>query len=106
MNEISNETLVEWYNLMEHYLEIIKYKFRNTNSISWLRMSQMSLSENFIKTFQGKVIWTYISGRLPLKEKFIREFQDQIDWEATSKHGNLSDNFIRQCRLKSIWKSI
>jgi hypothetical protein len=59
-NEISEETLVEWYNLIEHYLEILKYKLKNTGYISWMRISQMQLSENFTETFQDKVNWTCI----------------------------------------------
>ena len=28
-NEISEETLVEWYILIEYYLEFLKYKLKN-----------------------------------------------------------------------------
>ncbi len=33
LREISEETLVEWYNLIEYYLEILKYKLKNNYMI-------------------------------------------------------------------------
>jgi hypothetical protein len=52
MYEIREGTFVEWCTLTEYYLENIKYKLKNTNGNSWLRIIQMSLSENFIRRFQ------------------------------------------------------
>ena len=106
MNEISIETLVDWYYLMEHNLENIKYKFRNSDKLDWQQISQMSLTENFITEFQDKVNWTCISNHLPLNEEFIIKFQDKRDWEAASNYDILSGNFIRKFQDKLNWNSI
>ena len=75
MKEISPETPVDWYYLMEHNLENIKYKLRHSDKPDWLQISQMSLTENFIREFQDKVNWTCISNHLPLNEEFTRASQ-------------------------------
>ena len=74
MIEISPEMQVDWYYLMEHNLENIKYKLRNSDKLDWQQISRMSLTENFIREFQDKVNWTGISNHLPLNEEFIIEF--------------------------------
>ena len=47
------------------------------------------LSEEFIKKFQYKVNWDYISWKKRnLSEEFIEKFQDKINWDYISKKSN------------------
>jgi hypothetical protein len=74
INGFCEETLIEWYNLIERYIDVVKYKLRNNEGISWMQISQMPLSENFIRTFQDRVNWSCISGNLPLNQELKIEF--------------------------------
>jgi len=79
INEIALETLVEWYNLTLHNLETIKNKLKNANDYIWQQITQMALSDDFIREFKTKVDWSWISTNVLLNENFIEEFQDFID---------------------------
>jgi hypothetical protein len=41
-----------------------------------------------------------------LSEKFIREFQDKVDWEFISRYQKLSEDFIREFKVKVEWNFI
>jgi 5-methylcytosine-specific restriction endonuclease McrBC regulatory subunit McrC len=71
LNEISPETLVEWHNLAQYNLQTIQNKLENANEAAWLQISQMALSDDFIRDFKDKLIWECISANLPLNENFI-----------------------------------
>jgi len=79
INEIALETLVEWYNLTLHNLKTIKNKLKNANDYIWQQITQMALSDDFIREFKTKVDWSWISTNVLLNENFIEEFQDFID---------------------------
>ena len=96
LSEISPETLVEWYNLAQYNLETIQNKLENANESVWLQISQMALSDDFIRDFKDRLNWGWISTTLPLNENFIEEFQGFIDWEVVSQYETLSEEFIRE----------
>jgi hypothetical protein len=41
---------------------------------------KQTLSEDFIREFQNRVAWIWISAHQRLSETFIEDFQDQINW--------------------------
>jgi hypothetical protein len=94
INEISPETLAEWYNLTQYSLQTIQNKLKNADDFVWAQISQMPLSDNFIRDFQDKLDWGWISTNLPLNENFIEEFQHFIDWEPVSQYQTISEQFI------------
>ena len=51
INEITHETLVEWYNLTHHNLETIQNKLKNANDYVWQQITQMAISDDFIREF-------------------------------------------------------
>ena len=69
----------------------ILFKFIQTNKnlncddISY----KYKLSENFIREFQDKIDWYWISENQTLSENFIREFQNKVDWYYISANQKL-----------------
>jgi len=106
INEISPKTLVEWYNVTLSNLETIQNKLDSANDLVCLQISQMALSDDFIRDFQDKLNWSWITANHPLKENFIEEFKDFVDWDAVSQHQNLSEEFIRGHQNKVNWRWI
>ena len=53
-----------------------------------------NLSEDFIREFQDKVDWLYISRFQTLSEDFIREFKDKVWWKNIFINQKLSEDFI------------
>jgi hypothetical protein len=49
INDITPETLVEWHNLTQYNLETIQNKLKSANGSVWLKISQMVLSDDFIR---------------------------------------------------------
>jgi hypothetical protein len=80
MNEIRPETMVEWYNLAQYNLKTMQDKMENYKISVWGQISQMPLSDNFIRDFKKKLDWKWISTHQSLNENLIREFQNFIDW--------------------------
>ena len=78
----------------------------NWNDEEFYYYSKAALSEDFIREFQDKVNWEYISLYQKLSEEFIREFQDKVNWEYISCFQKLSEDFIREFQDKVYWKSI
>ena len=56
LNEITPETLVEWYNLTQYNLETIQNKLEKANEFVWLQISLMAVSNDFIQDFKDKLI--------------------------------------------------
>jgi len=86
INEINPETLVEWYSSTQYSLQTIQNKLKSADDSVWQRLSQMALSDDFIRDFKTKLDWGLISSNLPLNENFILEFQDFIDWNEVSHY--------------------
>jgi len=103
INEISPETLVEWYNLTQYSLQTIQNKLKNTNDSVWLQISQMALSDNFIGEFQDFIDWEAVSQYQTLSEQLIRDLQDKVNWGLISMKPNLSEDFIREFRNRVAW---
>ena len=61
------------------------------------------LSEDFIREFQGKVNWNWISEYQILSEDFIRKFKDKINWSNISVFQRLSEEFIKKFKYKVDW---
>ena len=59
-----------------------------------------TFSENFIREFQDKVYWGWISQCQKLSEEFIREFQEKVDWNLISEYQKLSEYFIKEFQDK------
>ena len=106
IDEITPETLVEWYNLTQYNLETLHNKLKKANDSVWLQISQMALSDDFIRDFKTKLNWRWISANYPLNENFMEEFQDFVDLEAVSEYHKLSEDFIREFQDKVDWKKI
>ena len=106
MDEISPDTLVEWYISTQRNLRNIHYKLRSFSIYSWQLISQMELSDDFIRKFQDKVDWNIISGSQLLNENFIEEFKDKIQWESVSRYQNFTEYFIRQYQGEMVWKCV
>ena len=64
------------------------------------------LSKDFIREFQNKVNWCYISYYQILSEDLIREFKDKVDWIFISIYQKLSEDFIREFKDKVSWRNI
>jgi len=103
-DEVNIETIIDCYNMLQKNLQIIEQRLSNFGVHTWRAISQFPLSDDFIRKFQDKVDWDFISGSVPLTENFIEEFQDKINWDSVSKSQNLSEDFIRQCQDKLDWK--
>ena len=56
-DEVSTDTLVEWYNSTQKNLKNIHFKLRNFSIYSW-QISRMPLSDDF--EFQYKVDWNCV----------------------------------------------
>jgi hypothetical protein len=106
INEITPETLVKWYNLTQYNLQTIQNKLKNANDCVWAPISQMVLSDDFIRDFKTKLDWCWISTNSPLNENFIGEFQNEVDWEAVSQFQALSEQFIRHFQDNVDWELI
>ena len=65
-----------------------------------------TFSEDFIREFQDKVYWHWISKYQKLSESFIREFQEKVDWVWISQCQKLSEEFIREFQDKVYWNLI
>ena len=63
---------------------------------NWEFYKYKSLSEDFIREYQDKVDWGYISEYQSLSEDFIREFKDRVAWDWISECQVLSEDFIRE----------
>ena len=94
--EVNIETIVDCYNMLQTHLQTIEQRLNDFGVHTWRAVSQLMLSDDFIRKFQENVDWDFISGSVPLTENFIEEFQDKIRWYLVSKSQNLSENFIRQ----------
>ena len=76
-------------------------KTRKPTKPVWTRISQIILSEDFIREFKDKVDWYWISIRQTLSEPFIKEFKDKVDWEEITEYQTLSENYIKElCKIK------
>jgi hypothetical protein len=104
--DIDPETFVDCYNVLQKNLQTLEHVLRNFSIHSWQIISRIMLSDYFIRDFQDKVDWHYISGSFPLTENFIEEFQDKINWESVSKYQNLTEDFIKKHQDKVDWKWI
>jgi cytoskeletal protein RodZ len=62
---------------------------------SWLKIChEYVLSESFIRQYQDKVYWDYVSCFQKLSEDFIREFKDKVNWKSISEDQKLSEDFV------------
>ena len=64
------------------------------------------LSEDFIRKFQDKVDWFWISVYQELSEDFILEFKNMLDLWEISKTQKLSDDFIRKHQNLIRWSGL
>ena len=88
---------------MKYLIKLLEERYRKPisefTSIYWDNISkdeELELSENFIREFQDKVNWTWISKYQKLSEDFMREFQDKLYWPYISIYQKLSEDFIRE----------
>ena len=103
------ECITKWFKkssskLCPYCRKVIEFEITDiTNEIDWIHISRQKLSEEFIKKFQDKVNWQYISLKQNLSEEFIREFQDKVSWFEISIDQKLSEEFIREFQDKDDW---
>ena len=89
MNNLKNK--VQW----EQYYD----PSFNWNDIEFYQDNK--LSDDFIREFQDKVDWNFISKYQKLSENFIREFQDKVDWYYIAMNQKLSKKFIREFQINT-----
>ena len=70
--------------------------FRKGSYIDWFVYYDYILSEDFIREFQDKVYWSWVSFEQKLSEDFIIEFKDKVDWLGISFYQKLSKEFIAE----------
>jgi hypothetical protein len=75
INEISPETLVEWYMLVQNSSKTMHDKLENYGTSVWQEISQKPLTEDFIRDFQDKVDWEKIACYQNLSERFLTDFK-------------------------------
>ena len=102
--EVNIETIIDCYNILQTNLQTIEQRLSDFGVHTWRAISQLMLSDDFIRKFQDKLDWDFISGSVPLTENFIEEFQDKIRWYLVSKSQNLSEDFVRQHQDMLDWK--
>lgn len=86
------------------YIQFYKRNKYFLKNIKKLHISKyLKLSETFIREFQDRVDWEWISYCQILSEDFIREFQEDfsgrgicVDWKWISRNQKLSEDFIRE----------
>ncbi len=94
INKIQN--YIEWEKYYSNKFDWNNYKFYQNNQ----------LSEDFIREFQDKVNWEYISWRQKLLEDFIKEFKNKVNWDLISQYQILSEDFIKKFQNKVNWIKI
>ena len=99
-DEVNIETIIDCYNLVQKNLQIIEQRLSNFGFHTWRAISQLLLFDDFIRKFQDKDDWDFISGSVPLAENFIEDFQDKINWDSVSRSQSLSEYFLRQYQDK------
>ena len=91
---------------MDEYklISLIKRKtgkqYKSISCIDWNVISRKPLSENFIREFQNKIDWCYITAYQKLSEDFIREFRYLVYWSEILKSQTLSENFKEEFKYK------
>jgi hypothetical protein len=60
----------------------------------WKGISEIIITEEFMREFQDKIDWVRVSKSQKLSESFICEFQDKVDWTYISGYQKLSDDFL------------
>ena len=88
---------------MQDLIKLLEERYKKPisefTSIYWDNISkdeELELSEDFIREFQDKVNWTWISKYQKLSEDFMREFQNKLYWPYISIYQKLSEDFIRE----------
>ena len=67
---------------------------KDPNNQDWNILSEYSLSEEFIREFQHKIWWKYVSYNSSLSENLIRDFQNEVAWKWISFRQKISKEFI------------
>ena len=99
INNVKEGQLLDELDKIIKWNEIIR-KYNN----NWEKISQhATLSEDFIREYQDKVLWWLITYNQELSEDFIREFQDYVDWYGICQYQNISEGFIREFQDKVSW---
>jgi hypothetical protein len=97
-----------------HWWRVSKYQrltedFMRTfaGRLNWEMVSQyQSLSESFIVEFKDKVDWLLVSQYQRLSERFIGEFSNQVSWESVSEYQKLSEDFMIQWKKNVVWSKV
>lgn len=74
--------------------------------ISWDKIVQVKLSDDFINIFSDYLNWKDISEYQDLSEEMIEKHANKVNWEYISRFQNLSEDFIRKHKNDVDWKKI
>ena len=67
---------------------------RDSEKQDWINISCESLTEDFMREFQYKLVWLNITCHQILSEEFIREFQNKLNWSDIAYYQVLSEESI------------
>lgn len=92
-----NSNLFEDYIVPEDFIRELYEKSSNDDCwgdhFDYIALNQ-NISEDFIREFQDKLDWRFISSWQILSESFIEEFSHKIHWKRISGKQKLSKEFI------------
>lgn len=78
--------------------------------MNWKLLScHYEFSFDMLRTFQHRVVWSFLLKRVKFPESFLREMHLNFDydaWYVVSKYQQLSEEFINDFALKVDWESI
>lgn len=99
------EKLIEKYGMKctVDYLKDETYASGTWDHIWRLKISvDPTLSEDFIREFEDKLVWWRICWCSKLSESFIREFRDKVDWAYISRYQKFTSSFYEEFKDRII----
>ena len=86
-----------WEHLSEYqeFSEEILREFKN--KVYWPAVTNLNLSENFIREFRDYIDWEQMSLKRDLSHEFILEFKHRFNWEYMLDFHKFSEDILRQC---------
>jgi len=97
--KIEINKIIEYYGL-DWNIEQFKLKIESVADCA----KSHSLSEDFIREFQDKLDWIYISAYQKLSKDFILEFKNKVNWNYIEEYQNITEENIEEYEKEKIKK--